>query len=103
VKAVAPRVLTPTRAAQQDKGAPLPPEAARTRSRDEEDSVARGTVKWFNAQRGYGFIGQEQGTDVFVHVKDLDPGVATLSENQAVEFEVTESKKGPQAVKVRLV
>ncbi len=65
--------------------------------------MARGTVKWFNAQRGYGFIGQPEGTDVFVHVKDLVPGVATLAENQAVEFEVTESKKGPQAIQVRPV
>lgn len=65
--------------------------------------MARGTVKWFNAQRGYGFIAPEEGKDVFVHVKDLAPGVATLSENQAVEFEVTDGKKGPQAVNVRLV
>ena len=65
--------------------------------------MARGTVKWFNAQRGCGFIEQAQGTDVFVHVKDLAPEVATLAENQAVEFEVAESKKGPLAVHVRLV
>jgi CspA family cold shock protein len=65
--------------------------------------LARGTVKWFNGQRGYGFIAQEGGNDVFVHVKDLVPGVAALAENQAVEFEVTEGKKGPQAANVRLV
>ena len=63
--------------------------------------MARGTVKWFNAQKGYGFIAPEEGTDVFVHVNDLVPGVAALAENQAVEFEVTEGKKGPQAVNVR--
>jgi cold shock protein len=65
--------------------------------------LARGTVKWFNGQRGYGFIAQEGRNDVFVHVKDLAPGLAALAENQAVEFEVTEGKKGPQAANVRLV
>jgi CspA family cold shock protein len=65
--------------------------------------LARGTVKWFNTVRGYGFIAQEGEKDVFVHVKDLAPGVQALTENQAVDFEVTEGKKGPQAVNVRPV
>jgi CspA family cold shock protein len=59
------------------------------RSLDQEKVVAKGTVKWFNAQKGYGFIEQaDGGKDVFVHVAELAPGVGTLSENQAVEFEV---------------
>jgi CspA family cold shock protein len=64
--------------------------------------VAKGTVKWFNAQKGYGFIEQaDGGTDVFAHVNALAPGVVTLSEGQAVEFEVQEAQKGPQGVNVR--
>ncbi|HEY5472940.1 MAG TPA: cold-shock protein [Candidatus Limnocylindrales bacterium] len=65
--------------------------------------MARGTVKWFNAVRGFGFIGQQEGADAFVHVKDLAPGVQALTENEAVEFEVTEGRKGPQASHVRPV
>jgi CspA family cold shock protein len=64
--------------------------------------VAKGTVKWFNAQKGFGFIEQaEGGKDVFVHVNELAPGMGTLSEGLAVEFEVQEAQKGPQAVNVR--
>jgi CspA family cold shock protein len=74
----------------------------RRRSQDQEKVVAKGTVKWFNAQKGYGFIEQANGDkDVFVHLSKLAPGVGTLSENQTVEFEVQSSPKGPQAVNVR--
>jgi cold shock protein len=63
--------------------------------------LATGKVKWFNGQKGYGFIEQEGGKDLFVHVNSLAPGVSSLSENQTVEFEVGEGQKGPQAVNVR--
>jgi CspA family cold shock protein len=66
--------------------------------------VAQGTVKWFNAEKGYGFIAQESGPDVFVHYSAIESsGFRTLEENQKVEFEVTQGAKGPQADKVRLV
>ena len=61
----------------------------------------KGTVKWFNNQKGYGFISDEQGNDVFVHYSGLNmEGFKSLEEGQEVEFEVTEGAKGPQAVNV---
>jgi cold shock protein len=66
--------------------------------------VAMGTVKWFNSQRGYGFISQENGPDVFVHHSAIQgEGYKSLEENQKVEFDVTEGPKGPQASNVRPV
>ena len=57
----------------------------------------KGTVKWFNNQKGYGFISDEQGNDVFVHYSGLNmDGFKSLEEGQAVEFEVTEGAKAPQ-------
>ncbi len=64
--------------------------------------MAKGTVKWFNDQKGYGFIAQENGPDVFVHFSAIEAeGFKTLSEGQAVEFEVVQGPKGPQAANVR--
>jgi cold shock protein len=66
--------------------------------------VTTGTVKWFNPQRGYGFISQENGPDVFVHQSAIQgEGSNSLEENQKVEFDVTEGPKGPQAANVRPV
>jgi len=67
-------------------------------------AVVTGTVKWFNAQKGYGFIAQEDGPDVFVHHSAIQgEGYKSLEENQKVEFDVTEGPKGPQAANVRPV
>ena len=67
--------------------------------------MAQGTVKWFNAGKGYGFIAVDGGNqDVFVHYSAIDTtGFRTLEENQKVEFEITQGQKGPQAEHVRLV
>ena len=61
----------------------------------------KGTVKWFNNQKGFGFISDEQGNDVFVHYSGIQSnGFKSLEEGQGVEFEVIEGQKGPQAVNV---
>ncbi|MDI1232142.1 MAG: cold shock domain-containing protein [Methylobacter sp.] len=57
-----------------------------------------GTVKWFNASKGFGFIEQEQGPDVFVHYSSISStGFKSLTDGQRVQFNVSEGKKGPQA------
>ena len=61
----------------------------------------KGTVKWFNNQKGFGFISDEQSNDVFVHYSGIQSnGFKSLEEGQEVEFEVIEGQKGPQAVNV---
>ncbi len=67
--------------------------------------MAQGTVKWFNADKGFGFITlDEGGKDVFVHFSAIESnGYRSLNENQRVEFDVTQGPKGPQAERVRIV
>ncbi len=61
----------------------------------------KGTVKWFNNQKGYGFITDENGKDVFVHYSGLQmEGFKSIEEGASVEFEIAEGEKGPQAVNV---
>ena len=62
----------------------------------------QGTVKWFNAQKGYGFLSTAEGKDVFVHFSAIqnEEGYKTLAEGQEVEFDVVDGAKGPQAANV---
>ena len=63
--------------------------------------MQQGTVKWFNAKKGYGFISDEEGKDVFVHFSALNmDGIKELKDGERVEFEVVEGEKGPQAANV---
>src|SRR4051794_34580517 len=66
------------------------------------DGMAQGSVKWFNAEKGFGFIAQDGGgADVFVHYSAIQSqGYRSLDENQRVEFEITQGPKGPQAENV---
>ncbi|EHI70915.1 cold-shock protein [Streptococcus ictaluri] len=63
--------------------------------------MAQGTVKWFNAEKGFGFISTENGQDVFAHFSAIQtPGFKSLDEGQKVEFDVEEGQRGPQAVNI---
>ncbi|WP_163537616.1 cold-shock protein [Gracilibacillus sp. YIM 98692] len=63
--------------------------------------MENGVVKWFNAEKGYGFIQLEEGNDVFVHYSAIQvEGFKTLEEGQEVEFEIVEGERGPQAANV---
>ena len=65
--------------------------------------MVKGVVKWFNEKKGYGFLSQEDGDDVFVHYSSIQgDGFKTLKEGDAVEFEVQDGPKGPQAVNVTM-
>lgn len=69
-----------------------------------ESALAIGTVKFFNAEKGYGFISREQGEDVFVHYSSIQgEGYRTLEQGQQVEFDVGPGRKGDEAQNVRLV
>jgi CspA family cold shock protein len=64
--------------------------------------LANGTVKWFNDKKGYGFINEDEGRDVFVHFSAIEmPGFKTLSEGDMVIFDVEESDRGPEAKNVK--
>lgn len=67
--------------------------------------MAQGTVKWFNSEKGFGFIAQDNGgPDVFVHFSAINAsGYRSLDENQRVEYDVTQGQKGPQAENVRAI
>jgi len=66
--------------------------------------VAQGTVKWFNNEKGYGFISQSDGEDVFVHFSAIqNEGYKSLAEGQSVEFDVVDGPKGKQAANVRAI
>lgn len=63
--------------------------------------MAQGVVKWFSAEKGYGFISRDDGDDVFVHYSAISgEGFRSLEQGQRVEFEVTDGRKGPQAANV---
>jgi CspA family cold shock protein len=67
-------------------------------------SVAQGTVKWFNSEKGYGFIAVDGGPDVFVHFSSIQmDGYKALDDGQRVEFDIAEGQKGPQAERVRVI
>ena len=64
-------------------------------------TVVKGTVKWFNENKGFGFIQQESGPDVFAHFSEIaSSGFKTLAEGQQVEFSITQGPKGPNAVNI---
>jgi CspA family cold shock protein len=66
--------------------------------------MPQGTVKWFNAEKGYGFIAREGTTDLFVHISAVEgAGPRTLQEGQAVEFETRQGRKGEEAANVRVI
>jgi cold shock protein len=70
----------------------------------EKSVVTTGTVKFFNSEKGYGFISREQGDDVFVHYSGIEgSGYRSLEEGQRVQFEVVKGRKGDEAQQVRVV
>jgi CspA family cold shock protein len=70
--------------------------------KEEVNALANGTVKWFNDRKGYGFINETEGRDIFVHFSSIDmPGFKTLAEGERVIFDIEESDRGPEAKNVR--
>ena len=86
-------------AVPEDQDDHLRVRAVRTRHRLEGTDMASGTVKWFNAEKGFGFIAQDGGgPDVFAHYSNINAsGFRELQEGQAVTFDITQGQKGPQA------
>jgi cold shock protein len=82
----------------------LNPQRKACERRGSEVERLKGTVKWFNNAKGYGFIGRNEGADVFVHYSAISSeGYKSLQEGDQVEFEITEGQKGPQAANVTKV
>ena len=74
------------------------------RIHNQEVTMAQGTVKWFNGDKGYGFIAVDGGQDVFVHFSAITgSGYRSLQEGQKVEFDITQGQKGPQAENVKVI
>lgn len=72
------------------------------RIKQEDTALANGTVKWFNNKKGYGFINEETGRDIFVHFSSIEmDGYKSLNEGDEVAFEIEESDRGPEAKNVR--
>jgi CspA family cold shock protein len=81
-----------------------PAAVAGAASRTKKVKMAQGTVKWFNGDKGYGFIAVEGGPDVFVHFSAITGGgYRSLEEGQKVEFDITQGQKGSQAENVRVI
>jgi cold shock protein len=98
VRARTHQVISPARAGR------APQTAAVIYTCEVKQNMAQGTVKWFNGEKGYGFIAQDGGADVFVHFSEiLGSGYRNLDEGQRVEFEVGQGAKGPQATAVRAI
>jgi CspA family cold shock protein len=92
------------RLAKGNRGARGPPGVAGAASVTKKVKMAQGTVKWFNGDKGYGFIAVEGGPDVFVHVSAITGGGRrSLEEGQKVEFDITQGQKGSQAENVRVI
>jgi CspA family cold shock protein len=86
-----------------DQVASAAPAMAGRGMHNQEVKMAQGTVKWFNGDKGYGFIAVEGGPDVFVHFSAITGGgYRSLDEGQKVEFDITQGQKGPQAENVRI-
>lgn len=80
---------------------PKTPMSGRAKEGGKEVDRLKGTVKWFNNAKGYGFIGRNDGPDVFVHYSAISSeGYKSLQEGDQVEFEIAEGQKGPQAANV---
>ncbi|GAA3875975.1 hypothetical protein GCM10022207_47370 [Streptomyces lannensis] len=88
-----------------DQGDHLRTRKVQVRTLSKETGMAKGTVKWFNAEKGFGFIEQEGGgPDVFAHYSNIAAqGFRELQEGQHVEFDVTQGQKGPQAENIRVI
>jgi CspA family cold shock protein len=85
-------------------GERVPAAVTGRRIHNQEVKMAQGTVKWFNGDKGYGFIAAEGGPDVFVHFSAITGGgYRSLEEGQKVEFDITQGQKGPQAENVRVI